>query len=204
MKNNFCTIYLVRHGLTDWNIEGKIQGHTDIPLNTEGKNQAQELAKELRQIKFDKVYSSDLLRAKQTAEIISLEHKLEVETSMALRERNYGPYEGHQHDILEEIDRIMDKLEEKEKYSYRHHPGMESDGEIASRFLIYLKGIIVENPGKKILIVSHGGVIRHSLIKLGFYPYKGYLKIDNLAYAKIESDGMNFFLKETKGIKLVF
>jgi broad specificity phosphatase PhoE len=116
MKNNFCTIYLVRHGRTDWNEKGLIQGHTNIALNQEGKIQAENLARELKHIKFDKVFSSDLARAKQTAEIIALEHKLSVETSKALRERNFGKYEGKHWTVLEEINEVLKKLDEKGSY----------------------------------------------------------------------------------------
>ena len=65
-------IYLVRHGQTDWNIEKKhTQGHTDIPLNENGKKQAEQLAQSISNLKIDKIISSDLLRAKETAEIIN-------------------------------------------------------------------------------------------------------------------------------------
>jgi broad specificity phosphatase PhoE len=70
MKKNYCTIYLTRHGETEWNEKKLIQGHTDIPLNTKGKKQAKLLGKQLKDIDFDVVFSSDLLRAKNSAEII--------------------------------------------------------------------------------------------------------------------------------------
>ena len=64
-------IYLVRHGQTDWNIEKKTQGHTDIPLNGTGKRQAEELAEKIADLKIDRIISSDLLRARETAEIMN-------------------------------------------------------------------------------------------------------------------------------------
>ncbi|MGA2911094.1 MAG: histidine phosphatase family protein [Candidatus Levyibacteriota bacterium] len=198
-----CTIYLVRHGRTDWNDKKLVQGHIDIPLNSAGKTAAQELAQKLRKIKFDKVYSSDLLRAKQTAEIIALEHELEVETTKALRERTFGNLEGKSHDVFKKLDPILDSLDDKARYSYKFNSnmGMESDEEVMSRFLTFLREIAVANPGKTILVATHAGPMWMFLVKLGFYSYKGWISINNLAYIKLESDGVDFFVKETSGIE---
>ena len=76
--------------MTEWNEIGLIQGHSDSPLTAQGITQAKELAKKLKNVKFDLIFSSDLLRAKRTAEIIALEHKLFVQTSKLLRERDFG------------------------------------------------------------------------------------------------------------------
>jgi len=203
MKDNYCTIYLIRHGRTDWNDKKLIQGHLDIPLNSEGKTTAREIAKELRKIKFDKIYSSDSLRASQTAEIIALEHQLTVKTTNALRERNFGKIEGKSHDEFKKIDPILDSLDHKTRYSYKfsNNMTMESDEEVMTRFLMFLREIAVGNPTKTILVVTHAGTMWMFLVKLGFYSYKGWISIGNLAYIKLESDGVDFFVKETKGIK---
>jgi len=80
---------------TDWNVKGLLQGQSDIPLNTEGEKQAVEAAKKhFKKIKFAAIFSSDLVRAKRTAQIIALEKKMAVETSALLRERDFGPFEG--------------------------------------------------------------------------------------------------------------
>ncbi len=200
MKNNYCTIYLVRHGRTDWNEKGLIQGHTDRALDSMGKTQALDLAKELKHIRFDKVFSSDLLRAKKTAEIIALEHKLAVETTSVLRERNFGYLEGQPNEKVREIQRIISTLEESKRFSYKHHPTIESDGEVVTRLLIFLRETAVSYPRKNILVVTHGGGIRTLLIKLGFFTHADRANINNLAYVKLESDGVDFFVKETKGI----
>jgi broad specificity phosphatase PhoE len=201
-----CTIYLVRHGRTDWNDKKLIQGHTDIPLNSEGQVTSRELASELRDVKFDRVYSSDLLRAKQTAEIIALEHQLEVVTTQALRERNFGNIEGESHSVFPAMNRILDSLDDETRYSYKFDSNteMESDAEIMSRFLVFLRAGAIANLGKTILMATHGGVIRAFLIKLGFFSYaqsEEKFDINNLAYIKLESDGVDFFIKETSGIE---
>jgi broad specificity phosphatase PhoE len=204
MKNvQLCTIYLVRHGRTDWNDQKLIQGHIDIPLNSEGKTAAKELANELKKIKFDKVYSSDLLRAKETAEIISLEHQLTIETTVALRERTFGNLEGKSHSAFPEMDRILNNLEDKARYSYKFtsNMSMESDEEVMNRFIIFLREIAVGNPGKTILVATHAGPMWMFLVKLGLSSYQKYIHVGNLGYIKLESDGVDFFIKETSGIE---
>lgn len=202
MKNNNCTIYLVRHGRTDWNEKKLIQGHTDIPLNIEGEKEVEELAKELNNIKFDGFFSSDLLRAKRTAEIIAAEHKLAVKTTKALRERHFAHLEGKPARLLKEISKTISELEESKRFSYKSHPLVESDGELMSRFLTFLREIAISNPGKNILVVSHGGVIRVFLILLGLLTHGSDVRIGNLSYLKLESDGIDFFVKGTKGIDI--
>ena len=111
---NYCTIYLVRHGETEWNEKKLIQGYSDIPLNKKGELQAKQLGQEFNNIYFDAVFSSDLLRAKNSAEIIILEKKLTVATTKVLRERFFGRFEGSS---LNELRRILGKtmLVTKEK-----------------------------------------------------------------------------------------
>ena len=204
MKNNYCTIYLIRHGRTDWNDKKLIQGHLNIPLNSEGKTTAKELAQELKKINFDKVYSSDLLRAKQTAEIIALEQELVVEITQALRERNFGSFQGKPREHLIEIDKVLETLTDEERYSYTHNGIVESDEEIMTRFMIFIREIAIVNLGKTILVATHGGIIRAFLIHLGILDYtgiKGRLEIKNLAFVKFESDGVDFVIKETSGIE---
>src|SRR5689334_14138742 len=92
--NNMTTFYLIRHGETDWNNQHLLQGQIDIPLNAKGEEQAQELAQVLKDINFDLAFSSDLIRAKRTTEIVALEKQLMIETTKTLRERAFGEFEG--------------------------------------------------------------------------------------------------------------
>jgi len=87
-------LYIVRHGETDWNVKELLQGHADIPLNKFGEEQAKQLAKKLTKVNFAIAFTSDLLRAKKTAEIIALEKKIVVRTTKTLRERYFGHFEG--------------------------------------------------------------------------------------------------------------
>jgi len=202
-KSKYCTIYLVRHGRTDWNDKELIQGHTDTKLNLEGKDSAKKLAKSFKNIKFDKIYSSDLSRAKQTAEIIALEHKLAVETTTALRERFFGNIEGESHVLFKEMNEILDSLDDKARYSYKFNSNMlmESDEEVMNRFINFLREIAISHLGKTILIATHGGPMRILLAKLGIANYQKIVWIENLGYIKLESDGVDFFVKETSGVE---
>lgn len=199
-NNNYCTLYLVRHGQTDWNIDGLTQGQTDIPLNAEGIKQAQILAKQLKNIKFDAVFSSDLIRAKKTAQIIALERKMVVETSRLLRERRYGKQEGKDGRLLQKYYKTWATLSRKEKATYKPFPGYETNEKVVSRLITFLREIAVAYSGKTVLIVSHGGIMRAFLNHLSKETYLDGA-ISNSGYIKLESDGVDFFIKELKGIK---
>src|SRR3989344_4287192 len=127
MNPNICTFYIVRHGQTDWNKKHLIQGQTDIPLNEEGKLQAKGLAAELRNTHFDAVFSSDLTRTRQTAEILALERKLAVETRKALRERTFGKLEGKPTSKLKAVHAELIKLTDEEVKIYKPYEGYETD-----------------------------------------------------------------------------
>ena len=88
------TILLVRHGETDWNRDRRVQGHTDVPLNETGREQARALAGELAGEPLAAVYSSDLSRALETATIVAEPRSLAVTTLPALREKHFGTWEG--------------------------------------------------------------------------------------------------------------
>lgn len=190
----------MRHGQTDWNAQNITQGHSDIPLNSEGIKQAQVLKESLGKIKIDTVFSSDLLRAKKTAEIIALERKLIIKTTQLLRERCYGKLEGQPYHLTKEFHKIWEDLSKKARLDYRPYDDYETDQEAISRFITFLREVAVSHPGGTVLIVTHGGIMR---VLLNHLSDKTYLAgaISNLGYIKLESDGVDFFIKELKGIK---
>lgn len=199
MDQNYCTLYVVRHGQTYWNTKKLLQGHTDIPLNKTGEEQARIFGQTLKDTKFDAVFSSDLLRAKKTAEIMVLEKKLAVETTKLLRERRYGKFEGQKAESLEEFDRLKDTLEKEARLKYKPSPDVESDEELIGRVITFLREISVSFIGKNVLVVSHGGVMAALLRHLGRSLPHG--AIENNAYIVLTSDGVDFFVKKTEGIK---
>jgi broad specificity phosphatase PhoE len=203
---NQTTFYVVRHGETEWNVQGLMQGHQDSPLTANGKQQIHDLAAELKDIHFDHVFSSDLLRAKQTAEILAIQRQLAVNMTRLLRERSFGKYEGRPRQEFEEENRELiaryESLSGKEKIEFKYADDMESSGEVASRLLTFLRETAVAYSGKHILVVAHGGVLRVLLQHLGYKVKSGPGTIGNAAYIKLLSDGVEFAVEETKGIQL--
>lgn len=207
MKNKYCTFYVVRHGETEWNVKKLMQGHSNSPLTTNGIKQARETAKKMRNIHFDEVFSSDLERAKQTAEIIALEKKLAVKTTQLLREKNLGHYEGKKYTIFQtELKKYLEEFEslnEDSKKKYRY-PTMESDEDVVTRFITFIREIAVAYPDKTVLLTTHAGVIGNFLIHLGLWTYKDQFKkkVKNGGFLKFKSDGIDFFMLESKGIEV--
>ena len=141
------TILLARHGETDWNRDGRWQGWSDPPLNETGRAQAQLLAEQLRSTPFDAVYASDLRRAFETAEIVAATHGLDVVADAGLREIDIGSWSGL---TREEID---------ERFG-GERPDGESREQHAARVLAAVERIARANPGRRILVVTHGGTMR--------------------------------------------
>lgn len=199
-KENFCKLYLVRHGQTDWNIQKKLIGQTDVPLNAVGEAQSADLAKELQSIHFDFIFSSDLIRTMKTAEIATAERNLAIATSKLLRERSYGKHEGQPSEIGYEIEAVITAWEKAGKKDERPYPEVESNEEIVTRLITFLREVSIEYPGKSILIVTHAGMLRWILVHLGWISAEEMPKIENACYLKLLSDGVDFFIDEMKGI----
>lgn len=141
------TFLFVRHGETDWNREGRLQGTRDIPLNDDGRRQAQRLA-EAWDEGADVLVSSPLSRARQTAEILGSRLGLVLHgTDERLVERSYGACEG------------LTIAERKERYPDLIVPGMESHEAMVARARSFLDSATTEHPGRRIVVVSHGGFI---------------------------------------------
>jgi uncharacterized phosphatase len=144
------TIYLVRHGETDWNRERRIQGSTDIPLNDTGRAQAAASGELLASRRWDGVYASPLSRAFETAQIIATRLGLpEPAIVPEVAERRYGEAEGLTGD---EIDARFP--------GDSPVPGRESRDDVAARAIPAIVALAERHPGESIVVVSHGGVIR--------------------------------------------
>ena len=200
--NNMTTFYIVRHGQTDWNVERKIQGQLDIPLNLAGEQEAKAVAKKFNGIKFDLAFSSDLLRAKRTTEIIALEHKLAIQTTKLLRERHFGTLEGQPSAAFFTELKLLEKLSHEERLKHKMNADYESDEEFTARVITFLRETAIAAPGKKILVGTHGGTLRMLLMHLGKFSYNDNDSnhINNGGYIILESDGVDFVLKEITGV----
>ena len=137
------TLLLVRHGETDWNAAGRLQGHTDRPLNDHGRRQALALADRLAGERVDAIYASDLLRAKETAEIVGGQLGLPVVTDPDLREKDWGTWEG-----LTPDERAAVELRG------------ESTQEHRDRVMRAVRRIVERHPGQRVVVVTHGGSLR--------------------------------------------
>lgn len=199
--DNYATFYVVRHGKTEWNSKGWVQGHKDSLLTLEGEEQAKSLGKELSNTHFDLAFSSDLLRAKRTAEIIALERQLEIATTKLLRERSFGKYEGQPYSTLSVYDALYAELADELKPSFKHE-NVESDEELMGRFILFLRETAITHKGKNILVVTHGNVMYQFLIKVGFGTHKNFPldAIGNTAYFVLRTDGVDFFIDKTHKI----
>lgn len=199
MKNkNFCTIYLTRHGETEWNEKKLIQGHTDIPLNTKGKKQAKLLGKQLKNINFNAVFSSDLLRAEDSAEIIIKEKDMTVIKTRKLRERFFGRFEGKSlGEMRKAFGEVM--LVTKEKQKKLEIYDVENDEEIIARLIPFMKKTAKQYIGKKILMVTHGGLLRAFLSHVNYeVPEYSDRPMKNTGYLIIKSDGDKFEITKEK------
>lgn len=202
MDSNLTTFYIVRHGETDWNKKRLIQGQTDTALNELGINQAQKIAEKFKDVHFDLAFSSDLLRAKRTAEIIALEHKLAVQATERLRERKFGSLEGQPGETLKIHSKLMLALNEEARKKIRITPDAENDEEFASRVITFLRETALAYPDQTILAATHSGVLRILLIHLGFMTYEEFdtMRFINAGYIKIQTDGVDFFINEMHGL----
>jgi broad specificity phosphatase PhoE len=141
-------LILVRHGETDWNRDGRYQGHADPPLNREGRRQARALATQLAGIELDAVYTSDLRRAAETAEIIARERRIPLHRDTGLREVDVGSWSG-----LTRAE-IADRFPGAER-----HDGESRDAH-RERVIRAVTAIAERHAGDRVLIVSHGGSLR--------------------------------------------
>lgn len=147
------TFALVRHGQTDWNAERRLQGATDIPLNDVGRGQARDAVAVLAPYEWDAVVSSPLSRAAETADLIAEGLGLTVARRVPeLAERSFGPAEGMQAGPELEALRIPGGFR-----------GAESEDEAATRGLGALEALAEEFRGRRLLVVTHGTLLRVSL-----------------------------------------
>ncbi|MGH2934268.1 MAG: histidine phosphatase family protein [Gaiellaceae bacterium] len=143
------TLLLVRHGETDWNAERRWQGHTDVPLNERGREQARALGEEIASAgRVDAIYASDLSRAHDTARIIAARLGVPVVVDRDLREIDVGSREG----LMGDIDRPWDG---------------EPHEAHAERILRAVHRIAERHPGERVLVVTHGGSLRRICEHLG-------------------------------------
>ncbi|GAB2692262.1 histidine phosphatase family protein [Paenibacillus thermoaerophilus] len=144
----------IRHGETDWNALGRIQGQTDIPLNAKGKDQALAIASRFRREDWDWIATSDLRRALETARTVEAVAGIPVRSiDPRLREKSFGDAEGM-------------TFEERSQLGDAQIGGAESDDEVVSRAMDWIEETDRLYPGARVLAVTHGGLLARVLPRL--------------------------------------
>ena len=150
-------LYIMRHGLTDWNVRHKLQGQTDIPLNGEGRRMAEKAAEAYQSVPLDLCYSSPLIRAHETAEIVLRGRNIPIRTDDRLREMCFGEYEGLENSFLDPDCPINTLFLKPEAYTCSVG-GAETFGQLFARTGSFLREVAdpLLKEGKNVLIVGHG------------------------------------------------
>ncbi|HRI18916.1 MAG TPA: histidine phosphatase family protein [Burkholderiaceae bacterium] len=153
-------LLLIRHGETDWNVQGRFQGQIDVPLNATGQRQAALMAERLarERARFDAMYSSDLLRTRQTAAPAAGRLALEPGLDAMLREQHFGVLEGLS------FEEVKARHPELLAAWMRHDPdyalpGGESVRAFHARVVGAIEALAARHAGERVAIVTHGGVL---------------------------------------------
>jgi len=196
-----CLLFLFRHGETDWNREGRLQGHTDTPLNATGLAQAEALTERLRPHRLDAVVSSDLARALTTGRIVAEGLGVPLIREPGLREANIGEAEGLYWPEVK--SRFGEALTERwftdDDAAF---PGGETGLETRSRGLAAVRRVVAEQPYRRIGVSTHGAMVRQ-LMKHALPPNSPPAKARNtvlyvLSYEPI-ADRLAIILEEQTG-----
>jgi probable phosphoglycerate mutase len=205
---DITTLYIVRHGESLDNA-GIAYPRTPegSPLTELGRQQAHDLARHLANVHADAVIASDLLRARQTAEIIARDRGLEVRIVPDLHERSVGSFGGRTG--LEQLEEYRDKFEEyergdqKAKMAWKLAEEWESLDEALERFLKAVEQVADDYRGKTAIVVSHGTVMRTLLIFAGWATLDQLPEgaIDNTGYIVVETDGERWRIVDEHGVR---
>ena len=156
-------LYLMRHGATDWNTKGRVQGWKDTALNELGLKQVRIATEALRNENIQAIYSSDLKRAKKSADIVSVALDLPVHSTKRLREMNFGKAEGVKKTDLEAkfsyTYQAFNDINNPERYDIGYPDG-ETIGEVQQRFMKFIGKLLEEKKLQNVLIVTHGMLVR--------------------------------------------
>ena len=209
MTTRLCRIYIIRHAESRANIlENKNQsleslnmGELGTELSEKGYLQASLMANHLGKVSFDAIFSSDLIRAHETAKLLGEKRNLTIRTTAAIRELDYGKHSLNFYKVKDTVKQAISKLEDTDKMKFQFDD-IETEEHGANRLITFLQNVAVEYAGKTVAVISHGRVMRVLLIKLGFARYDDLPSgsIDNTGYFILETNGVDFLVKENHGI----
>lgn len=189
-------IIAIRHGETDWNTSGRIQGHTDIPLNSNGVWQAGQMAQALQDSGIDQLYSSDLQRTWQTAAALQATTGLKILAAPALRERCFGELEG------KTFAEVQTSSPESAVQWQQRNPdfqpaGGESLVQFSQRVIDCVLQLARNHAGQQIALITHGGVLDM------LYRHANGLDLQAQRTWSIDNTSINRFLWSPESFTLV-
>ena len=152
-------LILIRHGETVWNSQQRMQGHSNSDLSEEGRAQIESLGQWMKNVSFDHIYSSDSLRARQTAEAITKYSGHTLKIDQRLREKNLGVFEGLTTEEAKERHPEIFRLFKTAGSNYVIDEG-ESTQQLLDRALEFIEEIRLMHPDQRVVLVTHGGVVR--------------------------------------------
>jgi broad specificity phosphatase PhoE len=182
-----ATLYIIRHGQTDWNVSRIVMGQSDVPLNAVGQAQAEALASAVGSLEVDALYCSPQLRARQTAEPLGKVWGTNVVMEPALAEVDFGEWVGRTYGQLFESQAHATYLDGSIRRGER---GMEGLHEVYERSTEFMKRVIQERPDGRFAFVSHGDPIRSLLSCALAVPLSEYRRL------RIANAGLSMILRE--------
>lgn len=197
------TIYLIRHGSTEHNEKQIFQGHSDVSgnrLSETGRATVLNYLKPFEGVSFDMIFSSDLSRARETAEIYAEKYNLEVDVSPLLRGKKLGQFEGMKVSEYRRKNKVLlelfKTLPEILQWKHKVTDDVESNEEVLNRLMLFMREVVQEHKGRNILIVTHGGAIRNILF------FFGWARQHELLAGSIENGGYIKLIHDDDGLKL--
>lgn len=170
------TLWIMRHGLTDWNVQKRYLGQSDIELNSVGNEQARQIGERLAAERIHAIFSSDLQRTQYTAEQIASHHKIDVQLDANLREAHFGIFEGLRYkDVIQEHKMMAERW-------FTHPEQPPTDGErfsqVTQRIFTFTDRILKEYPRKRLVVVGHDGALRLLICTLLDMPASEYWRFN--------------------------
>lgn len=194
---NACHLYIVHHGDTEYTSEGRLQGWIETSLNDNGREQMQELALELSTVKIDAIYSSSLVRAQESAQILSEALQVPVVVMPELRGESHGNLEGLLKGEYQQDPHYLQykSLSSEDKIFFSVGEGGLSKADVAREAIPALREICLKHPGENVVIVTHGGVLKFIHFLLGNYTPEQIEAVPHGKMLRIDGNGSNLILE---------
>lgn len=188
-----ATVYLIRHGQTEWNTVHRVMGRKHIPLNEEGQRQAEELAKIMKNMRVDTIFSSPQLRARQTADEIAKNRKVTLQLEEAIAEVDHRNWTGR---YFEELKEDPDYHAFHTQSELKEHPAFETIWQVKQRVCGFFDRVIIERPQGHFAFVTHADLVRVLLNHLLVQPLSEYrrFRIANAALTALEQSDQRWIL----------